>query len=98
MSAIRPVNDEIKKVAMEKVAQVRIYNLNLMAQVIDLAMTRGAFRGAEASQVGALFDILVTGINKSYDLAEEELKKAAEAKLPNIDEIKLPTISEDKTI
>jgi len=92
MSAIKPVNDEIRKIAFEKVAQVRIYNIHLMAQVIDLAMSRGAFRGAESSQVGALFDTLVGAINKAYDmtLAEEEKKK--------INEIKLPTISEEKPL
>lgn len=88
MSGIRQVNDDIKRVAMEKVAQVRIYQLHLMAQVIDLAMKRGAFAAAEASQIGALFDTLATGVNKAYDMAEKELKE--------VSEIKLPTISEDK--
>jgi hypothetical protein len=89
MNGIRPVNDDVKKIAFEKVAQVRIYQLHLMAQVIDLAMTRGAFRGQEASQIGALFDTLATGVNKAFDLAEDEIKK--------VGEIKLPSISEDKT-
>jgi hypothetical protein len=90
MSVIRPVTDDVRKVAFEKVAQVRIYNLHLMAQVIDLAMTRGAFRGAEASQVGALYDTLAGAVNKSYDMAEDEIKK--------VNEIKLPSISEDKPV
>ncbi len=60
-----------------------------MAQVIDLAMSRGAFRGPEASQIGALFDTLATGINKAYDITEDEIKK--------VNEIKLPSISEEKT-
>jgi hypothetical protein len=78
MSGIRQVNEEIKSRAMEKIAQVSIYQLHLMTQVIDLAITRGAFRGSEASQVGALFDTLVTGINKSFDLVEEDIKKVSE--------------------
>ncbi len=89
MSGIRQVSDEVKKLGSEKVAQVRIYQLHLMAQVIDLAMSRGAFRGPEASQIGALFDTLVSGVNKAYDITEDEIKKA--------NEIKLPSISEDKT-
>lgn len=88
MSGLRPVNDDIRKAAFEKTAQVKIYQLHLMAQIIDLAMSRGAFKGGEASQVGALFDSLVAGINKAYDMVENEVKK--------IDEIKLPSISENK--
>jgi hypothetical protein len=91
MSVIRPVNDDVKKIAFEKVAQVRIYQLHLMAQVIDLAMKRGAFVASEASQIGALFDTLAAGVNKAYDITEKELRESKEA-----NEIKLPVIKEDK--
>lgn len=86
MSGIRPVGDDVKKIAFEKVAQVRIYQLHLMAQVIDLAMKRGAFAASEASQVGALFDTLASGVNKAYDMAEKEIKEVGEIKLPSISE------------
>jgi hypothetical protein len=85
-TGIRVVNDDIKKIAFEKNAQVKIYQLHLMAQVIDLGCKRGAFSAAEASQIGALFDTLAVGINKAFDIAEEEIKK----------DVKLPTIIEDK--
>lgn len=90
MSVIRTVSDDVKKIANEKVAQVKIYQLHLLAQVIDLGCKRGAFGAAEASQIGALFDTLAAGVNKAYDITEEELKKAGESKLP--------TISEDKPL
>ena len=32
--------------------------LNMLMQIVDLAVQRGAFRGNEASQVGAVFDKL----------------------------------------
>lgn len=83
---IKTVSEEIKTVAFNKVAQVRIYNLHLMAQVIDLAMKRGAFVASEASQIGALYDTLIVGINKSFELAEEDIKKSEEIKLPTIHE------------
>jgi len=89
MSGVRQVNDNVKTAAMEKIAQVRIFQLHLMAQVIDLAISRGAFRASEASQIGALFDTLCTGINKAFDITEEELKKAEELKkeeFPSINE------------
>jgi hypothetical protein len=93
MNGIRPASDEVKKLGSEKIAQVRIYNLHLMAQIIDLAITRGAFRGAEASQVGALFDILAGAVNKAYDIAEDEINKVSEIKLPSISEEKISQTS-----
>lgn len=89
MSGIRPATDEVKKIAFEKLAQVRIYQLHLLAQVLDLALRRGAFGGSEASQVGALFDTLSGAVNKAYDITEDELKKVEGiSKLPSIVEEK----------
>lgn len=84
MSGIRQVNDEVKKIGFEKVAQIKIYQLHLLAQIIDLACKRGAFGASEISQVGALFDTIVTGVNKAYDVAEEEIKNIVESKLGTI--------------
>ena len=38
--------------------QITIADLDTIKNIIDLACTRGAFRGAEISQVGAVFDKL----------------------------------------
>ena len=76
MNGIRTVSEEIQKKAFEREAHVKMYQINLMAQVIDLALKRGAFGGAEASNVGTLFDNLTSAINKSYDIAEEEINKS----------------------
>ena len=38
--------------------QITIADLDTIKNVIDLATTRGAFRGAELSQVGAVYDKL----------------------------------------
>jgi hypothetical protein len=38
--------------------QITIADLDTIKNIIDLACTRGAFRGAEVSQVGAVFDKL----------------------------------------
>lgn len=81
MSTLKIVNEDVKKIALEKIAQVKIYQLNLMAQIIDLAMSRGAFRGSEASQVGALFDTLINAINKAYELTEEDIKNSEDNKI-----------------
>ena len=37
---------------------VSLNDLQLLANIVDLASQRGAFRGAELSQVGAVFDRL----------------------------------------
>jgi uncharacterized protein YggE len=38
--------------------QITIADLDTIKNIIDLACTRGAFRGAEISQVGAVYDKL----------------------------------------
>jgi len=38
--------------------QITIADLDTIKNIIDLACTRGAFRGAEISQVGVVFDKL----------------------------------------
>jgi hypothetical protein len=38
--------------------QITISDLDTIRNIIDLACARGAFRGAEVSQVGAVFDKL----------------------------------------
>lgn len=39
---------------------ISLNDLQLLANIVDLASGRGAFRGAELSQVGAVFDKLQT--------------------------------------
>ena len=43
---------------MENTTQITVADLDSIKNIIDLACTRGAFRGAEVSQVGAVFDKL----------------------------------------
>lgn len=37
---------------------ISLNDLQLLLQIVDLASSRGAFRGAELTQVGAIFDKL----------------------------------------
>ena len=39
---------------------ITVVDLDLLRNIVDLACTRGAFRGAEISQVGAVYDKLTT--------------------------------------
>jgi hypothetical protein len=82
MSKINESSEEVRKIAIEKIAHVKIYQLNLIADVINLASTRGAFRGEELSHIGTLYDTLVSGVNKALELAKEDLDKVSEEPKP----------------
>lgn len=62
------VNEEVDQSAddnapAEQQASLSLEELGGLLQIVDLAVSRGAFRGAEASQVGAVFDRLQTFLN-----------------------------------
>jgi hypothetical protein len=52
--------------------QITIADLDTIKNVIDLACTRGAFRGAEASQVGAVYDKLTLFLDAVITQAREQ--------------------------
>lgn len=45
---------------MENTTQITVADLGSLHAIVDLAAQRGAFRGAELAQVGAVFDKLTT--------------------------------------
>lgn len=51
---------------------ITIQDLVLAANIIDLAVQRGAFKGAEAAQVGASFEKIVAFVNANQPPATEE--------------------------
>jgi hypothetical protein len=52
--------------------QITIADLDTIRNVIDLACTRGAFRGAEISQVGAVYDKLSAFLEAVITQAQEQ--------------------------
>ena len=56
--------------------QITIADLDTIKNIIDLACTRGAFRGGEVSQVGAVFDKLTTFLEAV--IAQAQAQQAAE--------------------
>lgn len=48
----------IVNICMDTNTQITIADLDTVKNIIDLACARGAFRGAEATQVGAVYDKL----------------------------------------
>lgn len=76
--------DEVKKVAFEKTANIKIYQLHLILDIINLACNRGAFTGKEMSHVGSVYDILNAGVEKALQMSKDDLNKVEV--LPSIKE------------
>ena len=50
--------------------QITVADLDSLRAIVDLAAQRGAFRGAELQQVGAVFDKLTTFLNSVVEAAK----------------------------
>lgn len=59
--------------------QITIADLDTIKNIIDLACTRGAFRGAEISQVGAVYDKLSKFLEAVIAQAKEQQATQADA-------------------
>jgi len=53
-------------------SQITIADLDTIKNIIDLACTRGAFRGAEISQVGVIYDKLSLFLEAVIAQAKEQ--------------------------
>ena len=58
---------------------ITITDLDTIRNIIDLACTRGAFRGGEVSQVGAVFDKLTAFLEAVIAQAQAQEATTAEA-------------------
>jgi hypothetical protein len=72
---------KVKEVVVEapkkpNVVELSIQDIVLSANIIDLATQRGAFKAAEAGQVGACFEKLVAFIKANTPQPKAEDKKA----------------------
>ena len=63
--------------ATQEVPTLTLQDLTLTANIIDLSVQRGAFKGAEAEQVGAMFNRLVS-IIKAIAPQEDEAETEGE--------------------
>jgi uncharacterized protein YggE len=59
--------------------QITIADLDTIKNIIDLACTRGAFRGGEISQVGAVYDKLTIFLEAVIAQAKAQEALTAEA-------------------
>ena len=77
------------------VESISLRDLDQIAQIIDLATTRGAFRGQELATIGALYDKLATFLN-SVKEQQEAAKAAAEAEEAPVEDAGSETAPEEK--
>lgn len=64
---------------MENNTQITIADLDSVKNIIDLASSRGAFRGEELSQVGLVYDKLTAFLNTVIEQAKAQEASNAEA-------------------
>lgn len=62
--------------------QITIADLDTLKNIVDLASTRGAFRGAELTQVGAIYDKLTAFLDAIIAQAKAQ-SEAAEGSATN---------------
>jgi len=62
---------------MENTTQITIADLDTIKNIIDLSCTRGAFRGAELTQVGVIYDKLTVFLEAV--IAQAQTQEAANA-------------------
>ena len=60
-------NNTAQTAEAEAPASLGVQDLQNAAQIIDIAMTRGAFRANEAAQVGAVYEKITTFIKTVAD-------------------------------
>jgi hypothetical protein len=72
---------------MENSIQITVADLGALHGIVDLAASRGAFRGAELTQVGAVYDKLTTFLNDVMAQAQATADtEGGETNTPNIAE------------
>ena len=80
---VKEMSEQVQEAQTDSVPEsISLQDLQVLLQIVDLASSRGAFRGAELTQVGAIFDKLNTFLSfiaeqqKARD--EEAAKQAVE--------------------
>tara|TARA_A100001011_G_C14313273_1_gene846704 strand:+ start:1044 stop:1340 length:297 start_codon:yes stop_codon:yes gene_type:complete len=66
---------------VDQAESISLQELQVLAQVVDLASQRGAFRGNELSQVGAVYDRLSSFLS-AVAAQQEEAAEAQEGEAP----------------
>ena len=81
---------------MENTEQITIVDLDLLRNIVNLAVTRGAFNAAEAKQVGEVYEKLTSFLQAVVDQAkaQEEVNNLDQPVTEIIDGGDLPPVPE----
>jgi len=71
--------------------QITVADLDALRGIVDLAAQRGAFRGAELTQVGIVFDKLTTFLNTVVEQAQAAAATSENGETPNATDDSLPS-------
>jgi hypothetical protein len=76
--------------------QITIVDLDLLRNIVNLAVTRGAFNAAEAKQVGEVYEKLTNFLQAVVEQAkaQDEMNNLDEPVTETIDGGELPPVSE----
>lgn len=86
---------QVRVLALEKKAEIRVYQVSLLIDIIDIACKRGAFTGEEMSKVGAVFDTLKNGLQTAYQIAENEFDASEEGMMGDEDRVVEDRVGEE---
>ena len=71
--------------------QITVADLDALRSIVDLAAQRGAFRGAELTQVGIVFDKLTTFLNTVVEQAQAAAATSEDGETPAATDESLPS-------
>lgn len=78
---VKEMSEQVQEAQTDSVPEsISLQDLQVLLQIVDLASSRGAFRGAELTQVGAIFDKLnafLSFIAEQQKARDEEAAKQA---------------------
>ena len=74
--------------------QITIADLDTLKNVVDLASSRGAFRGAELTQVGAIYDKLTAFLNGVIAQAQAQQEVDAQDSADTVESTDTPSQGE----
>ena len=81
---------------MENTEQITVVDLDLLRNIVNLAVTRGAFNAAEAKQVGEIYEKLTNFLKAVVEQAkaQEEVNNLDKPVTEKIDGGELPSVPE----
>ena len=85
------LTEEQKDQVLKQDASIKLVAVYNIIRCLDVATSRGAFKGNELSFVGTIYDMLNSGLNNAFTA---KLKEVSESKVTDTKEVELDSIPE----